>query len=312
MAAPKWAWSAVEITAARHAGPERALADQATYLDRLLAARPGEVFALRWLRGEPGRLRLWLLARTSAAVPETAAARAVALAEQLGAVPPQIVAEPVADPAAVQAVLNPFVPAPDGLAQIGKRVRAQPPERPDAGVEEYLAVEPFARERVDWTMLLDLVAACPHPLALTVTLVPERVSAQVRRTVGAEAARFARLAELQSVELPEPALRTGPGPVRRGLLELRGLVDRAEAAALFGLPLDGPVPGFPVHTAPASAPASLLLGRREDDGTEVRVPVPERIFVRGAALDMGRQLWAEHRIPFLALDPAGTGYRRLA
>src|SRR5207247_4400020 len=78
---------------------------------------------------------------------------------------------------------------------IGKRVRAQPPERPDAGVEDYLAVEPFARERVDWTMLLDLVAACPHPLALTVTLVPERVSAQVRRTVGAEAARFARLAE---------------------------------------------------------------------------------------------------------------------
>src|SRR5436190_3919036 len=105
-----WAWSAVEVTAARAASPERALEDQATYLDRLLAARPGEVFALRWLRGEPGRLRLWLLARTSAAVPETAAARAAQLAEQLGAVPPQVVAEPVADPAAVQAVLTPFVP----------------------------------------------------------------------------------------------------------------------------------------------------------------------------------------------------------
>ena len=121
--------------------------------------------------------------------------RAVTLAEQLGAVPPQVVAEPVADPAAVQAVLTPFVPAPDGLAQIGKRVRAQPPERPDAGVEEYLAVEPFARDPVDWAMLLDLLAASPHPLAVTVTLAPERVAAQVRRTLETEAARFERLAE---------------------------------------------------------------------------------------------------------------------
>src|SRR5437773_121017 len=190
-----WAWTALEITAVRDVPAEQALPDQATYLDRLLAAHPGEVFALRWLRGEPGRLRLWLLARTSAAVPETAAARVAQLAEQLGAVPPQVVAEPVADPAAVQAVLTPFVPAPDGLAQIGKRVRAQPPERPDAGVDEYLAIEPFARDPVDWAMLLDLLAACPHPLAVTLALAPERVAAQVRRTLESEAARFGRLAE---------------------------------------------------------------------------------------------------------------------
>ena len=66
-----WAWTALEITAVRDVPAEQALPDQATYLDRLLAAHPGEVFALRWLRSEPGRLRLWLLARTSAAVPET-------------------------------------------------------------------------------------------------------------------------------------------------------------------------------------------------------------------------------------------------
>ncbi|OLB65642.1 MAG: hypothetical protein AUI10_05975 [Actinobacteria bacterium 13_2_20CM_2_72_6] len=203
-----WAWVAVEITSAydlsRRADFARlnpaerldyAVREQAAYLDRLLAVRPGEVTALRWARTEPGRLRLWLLARTSAAVPEAAAARAVHLAERLVDVPSHVTAEAVTDPAAVQAILNPFMPAPDGLAQVGKRVRVQQPERPDAGVDNYLAVEPFAQERVDWTMLLDLLAACPHPLTVTVTLSPERVSAQVRRTVESEATRFARLRE---------------------------------------------------------------------------------------------------------------------
>src|SRR5436305_4525021 len=165
-----WAWSAVEITAAydlsRRADFARldpaqrlgyAVREQAGYLDRLLGIRTGEVAALRWARLEPGRLRLWLLARTSATAPEAAAARSAQLARQLLDVPSQVAAEPVTDPAVVQAILTPFVPAPDGLAQVGKRVRIQQPERPDAGVDAYLAVEPFAQERVDWTMLLDLL-----------------------------------------------------------------------------------------------------------------------------------------------------------
>jgi len=112
-----WAWTAVEVTGAydlsRRADLARstpaqrldwALGEQATYLKRLLAVRPGEVVALRWVRSEPGRLRLWLVARTSASVPETAAARAVQLAEQVAAVPVHVLAAPVADPAAAQAV----------------------------------------------------------------------------------------------------------------------------------------------------------------------------------------------------------------
>ena len=64
-----WAWSAVEITGGydlSRADPARATRDQAEYLDRLLAVRAGEVVALRWVRTEPGRLRLWLLPRPSA------------------------------------------------------------------------------------------------------------------------------------------------------------------------------------------------------------------------------------------------------
>jgi hypothetical protein len=456
-----WAWVAVEITSAydlsrrtdfaRLNPDERldyAVREQAAYLDRLLAVRPGEVTALRWARTEPGRLRLWLLARTSAAVPETAAARAVQLAERLLDVPSQVTAEAVTDPAAVQAILNPFVPAPDGLAQVGKRVRVQQPERPDAGVDHYLAVEPFAQERVDWTMLLDLLAACPHPLTVTVTLTPERVSAQVRRTVESEATRFARLKEtyegpadvggrirfppdsaaavlqpifsdalnryadrafrfsvtvaspvtldemvvealgrtispapgqagaarhdpttvptgyatarptrpveyealsnghatLQPVDLPDLGLHAqlnadlragGAGPIRRGLLELRCLVDRAEALSLFRLPaaLDGHVPGFPVR-APRDwvrvvdrvGGASVSIGRQGDDGPEIRLATRDLArhgFIVGTpgsgktntALHLCRQLWTDHRIPFLVVEPVNAeldDYRWLA
>jgi uncharacterized membrane protein YgcG len=455
-----WAWSAVEITGAydlsRRADYARldpaerleyAVREHAGYLDRLLAVRPGEIVALRWTRTEPGRLRLSLLARTSGSAPGSAATRAVQLAERLVEVPSHVLAEPVADLAAVQAALTPFVPAPDGLAVIGKRVRIQQPERPDAGVEHYLAVEPFARERVDWTMLLDLLAACPHPLTVTVTLAPERVSTQARRTVESEATRFARLKEaydgpadaggrmrlppdsaaavlepifqdalnryadrafrfsvtvaspvtldemvveavgrtispapgqvaaarhdptvptgyaaarptrpgeyealstahatLQPVELPDLALHAelnadlragGAGPARRGLLELRCLVDRAEALSLFRLPvaLDGHVPGFPVRAprdpvrvvAPVEG-AALLVGRQGEDGPEVRLAVrdlPRHGFIAGTpgsgktttALHLCRQLWVDHRIPFLVVEPVKAAlddYRWLA
>ncbi len=460
-----WAWSAVEVTGAydlsRRADFARldpaqrldyAIREQAGYVDRLLAIRSGEVAALRWARLQPRRLWLWLLARTSATAPEAAAARAARLAEHLLDVPSQVTAEPVANPAAVQSILTPFMPAPDGVAQVGKRVRIQQPERPDAGVDTYLAVEPFAQERVDWSMLLDLLAACPHPLTVTVTLTPEQVSTQLRRTLESEATRFARLKEtyegpadlggrlrfppdsaaavleplfqdglhryadrafrfsitvaspvtldemvvealgrtispapspaagqstaarhdpttvptgyatsrpqrtveyealtnshatLQPVELPDLTLHAhlqkdlragGAGTTRRGLLDLRTLVDRAEALSLFRLPvaLDGHVPGFPVR-APRDQVrvvdridgAALGLGRQGTDGPELRFAVrdlPRHGFVVGTpgsgktntALHLCRQLWADHRIPFLVVEPVNAeldDYRWLA
>src|SRR2546430_5290784 len=373
--------------------------------------------------------------------------RAGQLAAQLLDVPSHVTAEPVTDGAAVQAVLTPFMPAARGRARVGRRVRIRQRERPDAGVDSYRAVEPFGRERVDWTMLLDLLAACPHPLSVTVTLAPERVSTHVRRMLESEATRFARLREafdapadvggrmrfppdsaaavlepifqdaldryadrafrfsvtvaspvsldemvvealgrtlspasgptvarhdpttvptgyatarptrpveyealtnghatLQPVELPDLALHAqlnsdlragGAGPVRRGLLELRCLVDRAEALSLFRLPaaLDGHIPGFPVR-APRDwvrvvdtvAGASLLVGRQGDDGPEIRLAVrdlPRHGFIVGTpgsgktntALHLCRQMWADHRIPFLVVEPVNAeldDYRWLA
>jgi len=262
-------------------------------------------------------------------------------------------------------------------------------------------------------MLLDLLAACPHPLAVTLALAPERVAAQVRRTLESEAARFGRLAEphddpgartrlppdsaaaglaalyrdaldrygdrafrfgvtvaspvtldemvvealgrtvspagyaaarpgrpaeyealahalatLQPVELPEPALPAqlaadlragGVGPVRRGLLDLRCLVDRVEVRALFRLPVaaDGHVPGFPVVAAAVPAAATLLAGRHAEDGSEVRFPVRD-VSIGGTpgwaraatARHLCRQLWADQRIPFLLLT-SSTEHRSL-
>jgi hypothetical protein len=200
-----WAWTAVEITSAhdltRRADATRldpvarlayAVREQAAYLDRLLSMRPGEVVALRILRGGPA-LRMWLVGRSSAGDRAAAVARADALGERLASVPSHVAVARVAGTADVQTVLTPFEPAADGIAQIVKRVRTQGTVRPDAGVAAYLAVEPFSREVQDWHPLLEALARHPHPVTLTVALTPERVSPALRQMLEHEATRYARL-----------------------------------------------------------------------------------------------------------------------
>ncbi|MGH3680792.1 MAG: hypothetical protein ACRDT2_11165, partial [Natronosporangium sp.] len=201
-----WAWSAVQVTAAydlarmadfRRLPPADRLAyavrEQAAYLDRLLAVRPGEVVALRWISTGERRLQLWLVGRVPAATGPAAADRARELAGMLQDVPGHVAATAVDKTADVQAVLTPFTPAAGGLAQVGKRLRVQEPERPDAGVVSYLAVEPFARGVEDWTPLLEVLSGHPYPVSLTMALTPEEIPAAVRRTLESEATRYAHL-----------------------------------------------------------------------------------------------------------------------
>jgi hypothetical protein len=203
-----WAWTAVEITAAydltrradsvRLAPRERlaaAVREQAAYLDRLLSLGRGEVVALRIVRGESRRLRIWLAGRVTAATAPAAADRAAALSAQLAGVPAHVAVAPVPRAADVQAVLAPFAPAAGGIAQIGKRLRVHATVRPDAGVGAYLAVEPFSREIEHWVPLLEALCAHPHPVAVTVALTPEVVPPTVRATLEREATRYARLRE---------------------------------------------------------------------------------------------------------------------
>lgn len=123
------AWVAAEVAAAYDLSrvddlarlePQQRLAqvlhEQASYVDRLLGLVPGESVALRWMRTEPGQLRLWLVARTEAATHAAVHARCQVLASLLTQVPGQVLMHPVESVEAVERVLEPFAPAVHGLS----------------------------------------------------------------------------------------------------------------------------------------------------------------------------------------------------
>lgn len=147
---------------------------------------------------------------------------------------------------------------------------------------------------------------------------------------------------LDPVMLPdyrlEQILASDADTGRRALSELHTLVDTAEAASLFRLPvaLDGTLPGFPVRTPPdrhqvlarAEATTSILLGHQAGDRSadaEVRIAAADlarHAFIVGtpgsgktnSALHLCTELW-DRKIPFLVVEPANTtmnDYRWLA
>lgn len=455
-----WAWVALRITEAYDLSRRaeyarlpaadrlvRAVGEQSAYLDRLLGIPEGQVVALRLLHRQVGRLDAYLLGRAEGGTDAEAHARAVALEQSLRLVPEHVRVAPVTDPDEVRAVLAPFDPPPGGLAQVHKRVRIARPERIDAGVAAYAAVEPFGRNPQAWDALLEALRATPYPAALSIELAATTVPAAVRRMLETETTRYGRLAQpLQTqsdvggqLQFPadgaartiEPlyldALRrydnrvfrfavtvagqqplddalleligatvSPPAPPpdrlrpagsddphavpsgyetarpqgadvarlgdafttlqptnwgaeplravlahdaagarspREALWELRLLVDRAEAASLFRLPLalEGHVPGFPVAAPPdrdrvVAAPTgpSLLLGAQPGGG-EVRFAVddlPRHGFIVGTpgsgktntALHVCRQLWPAG-VPFAVVEPVNAAlndYRWLA
>ncbi|GAA3454543.1 hypothetical protein [Dactylosporangium matsuzakiense] len=208
-----WGWVALRITAAVDLSRRseyarldvagrlaRAVGEQAAYLGRFLALPESETVALRLLHHEQGRIEVYLLGRVEQPSADLARRAAGTLAATLARVPDHVRVEPVIDPAEVRAVLSPFVPPPGGLAQIRKRIRVARPERVDAGVPTYVAVEPFGRQPHSWEGLLDAVRLHPAPLALSVELTAGAVPPPLRRMLEIEATRYRRLA--QPSEIP--------------------------------------------------------------------------------------------------------------
>lgn len=203
-----WSWAAVEITAAYDLSKsaeytrmtpqdrlEHGVREQAAFVDQLLAISDGNAVTLRWIK-DVDQLRLFLIGRSRRSSEDSAIDSADELIRQLVTVPGHVDAKIVERSDDIKKILHPFVPAhPGSMAQIGKRLRVQKPSRSDAGISNYLAVEPFSRHVEDWTLLLGRLATYPHQLTLTVVLEPTTIGPDTRRTLESEATRYRRLCE---------------------------------------------------------------------------------------------------------------------
>ncbi len=135
---------------------------------------------------------------------------------------------------------------------------------------------------------------------------------------------------------PNPAVWGGYEPPPNWLLDdFMRVVDVEEACAAFRFPasVTGKMPGFPVvtpgaeHRLDLSTVPSLELGNRLDGGVtgqSIRLELQQlrrHALVCGAAgtgktnttLNLCRQIWADHHVPFLVIDPVKepTDYRAL-
>jgi len=129
---------------------------------------------------------------------------------------------------------------------------------------------------------------------------------------------------------PEIWGRQDPPDPQLAMLSVLG--DTRDAACAFRFPIaaDGVVPGFRVRPGPTGAHpvagAAITLGQAAGTTRDITVPLrsltgPALIAgsagagQAGPALAILRQLWADHGIPFLVIDPASAGpagYRALA
>jgi uncharacterized protein DUF87 len=202
-----WVWSGVVLDAAADLTetreyaelPERerytkAVAAETAWLAGQWDTAGAGRFELRYLtEPDAGRLRAALLGRVWAPVREDAVGAARALRSRLADLPRHVHAAPMADDNALARWLDPFVPHPAGIVEIRKRVRAARPNRPDAGVRYYLAVQPFSAAAPSWEPVWRAMIAHPAPVMLSVALAPFVVSRQVNDMLAELATRYGRL-----------------------------------------------------------------------------------------------------------------------
>lgn len=214
-----WAWVAVRIDAAADLTelreyadlPERerlakAAADETAWLTGQWDTTAATRVALRYLT-EPARgsgddsaalgnsrLTCVLLGRVQAAQHTEAVAAALALRRRLAALPRHVQGSEVTDSTLIRRWLAPFAAHPAGVAEIRKRIRAGRPNRPDAGVAYYLAVEPFTVAAVTWEPVWRALSAHPEPLLLDLVLEPCVVPADLGGLLHQLATRYRQLA----------------------------------------------------------------------------------------------------------------------
>ncbi|MEU7010560.1 DUF87 domain-containing protein [Streptomyces sp. NPDC046332] len=203
-----WAWTAVRIDAAADLTETQEYADLSESERRTKAAAAetawltgqwntghGERIELRYL-SDPveRRISCALLGRVAAPTPERAEAAARGLRDRMAALPRHVHATPVGDGNETARLLAPFSPdGAAGVAEIRKRYHSGLPNRPDAGVQYYLAPQPFTAAAPPWDMLWQALAAHPYPVMLSIGLEPYVVPPDFGPLLARIATQYGRL-----------------------------------------------------------------------------------------------------------------------
>ncbi|HEU5470937.1 MAG TPA: hypothetical protein VFV67_09820 [Actinophytocola sp.] len=179
-------------------GDRRPVPDDSPWLRSCWAplAAAGAAMEMRYLtRPGDARLGAFLIVRAEAHNEETAERQVVALRSQLGTMPGHVIATPVTDEAETHAILEPFRPHTNGIAEIRKRLTTHRTDRDDAPHPWLATVTPLTYQHQPWTALWSELAGLPFHTALSVGLVPYPIGPGLRSRLAAMAADLARLAQ---------------------------------------------------------------------------------------------------------------------
>jgi hypothetical protein len=190
-----WAWvavrlhDAVEAPGAREAGAGADQVETGWLAGQWETAHDTRI-ELRY-RAEQETVSCALLGRVQG---NDTVSAALALRERLAGAGGHVRASPVEDGTEVRNWLVPFTPDPAGLVDVRKRLRTATPNRPDAGVRYYLAVQPFTIAADTWEPVWQALVAHPHPVVLTIGLHSYAVPTGFATMLNRLATQYGRLA----------------------------------------------------------------------------------------------------------------------
>jgi hypothetical protein len=176
----------------------KALTEQRAFLNQLLDPSLGVVdLRTRVTPGAPSPLEVGLLGRVWGAEAGAQERRAQARQDQLlAAMPKHVAASPISDAGELMSWLEPLGPATETqAAMITRRELIGIPQRPDAKVAYYFSVVPFNWADSDWSSLYSTLSQSPDPVALSVALMPLKLSEPQMGLLARYATFYARMAK---------------------------------------------------------------------------------------------------------------------
>lgn len=237
-----------------------------------------------------------------------------------------------------------------GLYYYGRQPLAPDPFAVDAGrtfkdFHRRLAQKAFAL-RIQVSAARQLPPGIAETVAAAISPADRNGGSREQQAAACEVRRPASVAERRLAEYNLNVINFGPltgrqeiwgrhDPPDPQLAMLSVLGDTRDACCAFRFPVaaDGTVPGFRVRRPPCGQIAAfratgkaIRLGKVTGTSRDAAVPLESlagHALITGSArsgktatgLEILRQLWADHGIPFLVIDPADTGasdYRELA